>query len=69
MSDYIAPARDITFALNELANLPAINQLEGFEDATPDLVDAIVEEASKLATGVLSPLNKKGDETVCTCRK
>ena len=62
MSDYIAPARDITFALNELADLSAINQLEGFEDATPDLVEAIVEEASKLATGVLSPLNKKGDE-------
>ena len=63
MSDYIAPARDITFALNELADLPTINQLESFEDATPDLVDAIVEEAAKLANGVLSPLNQKGDET------
>ncbi len=63
MSDYVAPRKDITFVLNELAGLADINHLPGYEDATPDLIDAIIEEAAKLANGVLAPLNKKGDES------
>jgi len=62
MSDYIAPSKDISFVLNELSGLADINQLPGFEDATPDLVEAVIEEAAKLANGVLAPLNKMGDE-------
>lgn len=62
MSDYLAPARDISFVLNELAELEAINSLVAFEDATPDLVEAVIDEAGKLAYGIMSPLNKPGDE-------
>ncbi len=62
MSDYHAPLKDMQFVINELANLSVLNQLPGFEDATPDLVDAILEQADLLASEVFSPLNKSGDE-------
>ncbi|HEY7943727.1 MAG: acyl-CoA dehydrogenase [Burkholderiales bacterium] len=61
MSAYHAPLREIRFVLHELAGLEQVAGLPGFEDATPDTVDAILEEASKFATEVLDPLNAVGD--------
>jgi alkylation response protein AidB-like acyl-CoA dehydrogenase len=61
MSEYIAPIRDMQFVLKELAGLEQVAQLPGCEEATPDLVDAVLEEAAKFAEGVLSPLNISGD--------
>ena len=61
MSTYTAPLKDMLFAINEIAGLAAINQLPGNEDATPDLVEAVLEEASKFAGGVLAPINWPGD--------
>jgi alkylation response protein AidB-like acyl-CoA dehydrogenase len=49
------------FVLTELAGLDQVSKLPGFEEASPDLAMAILEEASKFATGVLSPLNAIGD--------
>jgi alkylation response protein AidB-like acyl-CoA dehydrogenase len=65
MTDYNAPLTDIRFLLNEVAGLPAISQLPGCEEATPDLVDAVLEEAGKFAAGVLAPLNAVGDREGC----
>jgi len=62
MSEYFAPIRDMQFVLKELAGLDQVAQLPGCEDATPDLVDAVLEEAAKFAEGVLSPLNIPGDQ-------
>jgi alkylation response protein AidB-like acyl-CoA dehydrogenase len=62
MSSYAAPLKDIRFVLNELADLEAVGKLPGYEDATPETVDAILEEASKFATEVLDPLNYPGDQ-------
>jgi alkylation response protein AidB-like acyl-CoA dehydrogenase len=62
MSEYIAPIRDMQFVLKELAGLEQVAQMPGCEDATPDMVDAIMEEAAKFAEGVLSPLNIPGDQ-------
>ncbi|MFW2404024.1 MAG: acyl-CoA dehydrogenase C-terminal domain-containing protein [Gammaproteobacteria bacterium] len=62
MSDYQAPVKDMLFAMRELAGLKDINQLPGFEEATPDLVEAVLEEASQLAGEVVAPLNRIGDE-------
>jgi alkylation response protein AidB-like acyl-CoA dehydrogenase len=59
---YVAPIRDIEFVLNELADLSAIAQLPGYEQATPDVVSAVLEEAGKLASQVLAPLNQLGDQ-------
>jgi 3-(methylthio)propanoyl-CoA dehydrogenase len=58
---YVAPVKDMLFVLNELAGLEQVAQLPGFEEATPDLVEAILDEAGKFAGGVLAPLNFSGD--------
>src|SRR6185295_9516990 len=61
MSIYHAPLSDILFVMNDLAGLEQISKLPGFEEATPDTVAAILDEASKFATNVLDPLNAVGD--------
>jgi len=61
MSEYNAPLRDIRFAMQELAGLEQVISLPGCEEATPDVVDAILDEAAKFASEVLSPLNRVGD--------
>src|SRR5438132_4590573 len=61
MSTYHAPLNDMLFVLNELAGLEQISKLPGYEDAAPDTVAAILEEAAKFATDVLDPLNATGD--------
>ncbi|MFC4159578.1 acyl-CoA dehydrogenase [Chitinimonas lacunae] len=58
---YQAPVNDIRFVLNELAGLSEVAALPGYEDANPELVDAILEEAAKLAQDVVAPLNSVGD--------
>ncbi len=65
MSDYTAPVEDIRFVLNEIAGLGDIAALPGYEEATPDLVEAILQEAGKLASDVLAPLNHGGDQEGC----
>ncbi|MEW6690173.1 MAG: acyl-CoA dehydrogenase family protein, partial [Pseudomonadota bacterium] len=62
MSAYTAPLKDMRFVLGELAGLAEVAKLPGYEEATPDTVDAILEEASKFASEVLDPLNHSGDE-------
>src|SRR5436853_7933933 len=62
MSAYAAPLKDMKFVLKELAGLEEVAKLPGYADATPDTVDAILEEAGKFASGVLDPLNHTGDE-------
>jgi acyl-CoA dehydrogenase len=65
MTDYNAPLVDIRFLLKEVAGLPDIAKLPGCEEAMPDLVDAVLEEAGKFAAGVLAPLNSVGDRAGC----
>src|SRR5580692_3942051 len=62
MTTYIAPLRDMHFVMSELAGLDTLSSLPGLEDATPELAEAVLEEAAKLASEVLAPLNKTGDE-------
>lgn len=65
MSDYRAPIKEMRFVMDELAGLPEISQLPGFEEATADVVDAILDEAAKFTAGVLDPLNRLGDTEGC----
>jgi alkylation response protein AidB-like acyl-CoA dehydrogenase len=65
MAEYDAPLRDMKFVIKELAGLSEISALPGCEEATPDLVDAVLEEAGKFAAGALSPLNWSGDQQGC----
>ncbi|HEY2907115.1 MAG TPA: acyl-CoA dehydrogenase family protein, partial [Vicinamibacterales bacterium] len=61
MSQYRAPLVEMRFVMNDLAGLAEVAKLPGFEDAAPDIVEAILEEADKFATEVLDPLNRSGD--------
>ncbi len=61
MSEYNAPIAEMKFVLRELVGLDEIAGLPGYEEATPDLVDAVLEEAGRLAKDVLAPLNQSGD--------
>ena len=61
MIPYTAPIRDMQFVLKELGLLDQVMQLPGCEETTPDLVDAILEEAGKFASEQLAPLNRSGD--------
>ena len=62
MAEYNAPLKDMQFVLKHVVGLNQVNQLPGWEDVTEDVVDAILEEANKLASEVLSPLNVVGDK-------
>ncbi len=66
MTVYSAPVDDMRFVLNELLGAESLSELPGYEEATPDLVDAVLGEAGKLCEEVLLPLNRSGDEEGCT---
>ncbi|ACB35850.1 acyl-CoA dehydrogenase domain protein [Leptothrix cholodnii SP-6] len=62
MSTYQAPLREMLFTMKEIGGLDAVCALPGHEETTPDLVEAILEEAGKFAAGVLDPINYPGDQ-------
>ena len=61
MSTYNAPIRDMKFLFHDLGLLKAVQELPGCEDASADLVDAVLDESGKLAGSILAPLNTVGD--------
>ncbi|HXZ47824.1 MAG TPA: acyl-CoA dehydrogenase [Usitatibacter sp.] len=61
MAEYVAPLKDMQFVLKHVVGLDQVNTLPGWEELTDDVVDAILEEAGKVAAEVLSPLNAAGD--------
>ncbi|MCB4358629.1 acyl-CoA dehydrogenase C-terminal domain-containing protein [Quatrionicoccus australiensis] len=65
MSDYRAPVKDMRFVMDELAGFKELSAIPGYEEATPDLADAVLDEAAKFAGEVLAPLNRIGDKEGC----
>ena len=65
MPKYKAPLRDLRFVYYELFDGESLTKLPGYEEATPDVVEAIFEEIGKIASEVLQPLNAVGDEEGC----
>ena len=65
MNDYAAPLAEMRFVLDEIAGLGELTQLDAYAQMTPDLVDAVLEGAAKLAGEVLAPLDRSGDIVGC----
>ena len=65
MTIYKAPLRDYKFVLEELFDVGEIAKLPGYEDATPEIFAAVLEEGAKLCEEVLFPLNLSGDAEGC----
>ena len=69
MATYKAPLREIEFVLNDVLKMEQLSKLPGFEDATPDTIFGLVEEAAKLIEAKIAPLNASGDAQGCTINK
>ncbi|SAL35065.1 acyl-CoA dehydrogenase [Caballeronia humi] len=59
---YAAPLKDMLFVIDELANIANVATLPGFEDATLETAQAVLDEAAKFNGEVLAPLNIEGDK-------
>ncbi|URW76840.1 acyl-CoA dehydrogenase C-terminal domain-containing protein [Sphingomonas donggukensis] len=66
MPSYTPPIRDTRFILDAVIGLQAHANLPGFANATPDVVDAVLEEGGRFVAEVLFPLNQVGDQQGCT---
>ena len=64
MPIYNAPAKDIQFVLHDLLKVSE-QDIKGYADLDRDFTSAVIEEAGKIATNVLAPLNQVGDKEGC----
>ncbi len=65
MPTYKAPVDDVMFLLSDVFHIERYNNLPGFAEATPDIVEAVLAEAAKFCEEVLTPLNRVGDKEGC----
>jgi alkylation response protein AidB-like acyl-CoA dehydrogenase len=65
MPSYQAPLDDIRFLLNDVHDIAQLSALPGFEEATPDVIDAVLTEGAKFCEEVLFPINQVGDAEGC----
>jgi len=65
MTSYKAPLDDYRFILTELWDARELSAMPGFEDATPDVIASVLDEAAKFCEEILHPLNQSGDAEGC----
>ncbi len=66
MPQYTPPVRDTRFLLEHVVGLQNYSNLPGFDAATPDVVEAVLEEGGRFVAEVLFPINQSGDQEGCT---
>ena len=66
MPQFTPPVRDTRFVLEHVVGLQNYANLPGFQNATPDVVDAVLDEGGKFVAEVLFPINASGDQEGCT---
>src|ERR1700742_81099 len=64
---YQAPLALVRLALNQAAEITGARALPRYEEVLTDLAEPILENASRFAGDVLSPLNPVGDRTPSHC--
>jgi acyl-CoA dehydrogenase len=65
MPSYKAPVDEVMFLLEDVLDIARLHNLQGFEEATPDTVRAVLEGGARLCEEVLQPLNQSGDREGC----
>lgn len=65
MPVYSAPMENIKFILHDVLGAEKLTEIPGFEEATPDLINQILEEGAKICENTLFPINQSGDEEGC----
>lgn len=66
MPTYRAPLDDIRFVLHDVHGVDRLAELPGYEDATPDVIDAVLAEGAKVCEDILFPINQSGDAEGCS---
>jgi len=61
MTVYAAPIKDMHFVLSHIANMQSVQELQAYQEASQDIVNAVVEEAARLAETQIAPLNSGAD--------
>src|SRR4051794_34455691 len=61
MAEYVAPRRDIRFALEHLVDLRELSKLPVFEHADPETVFGLLDEFGRFVGEVLAPIDRTGD--------
>jgi len=64
MPSYTAPTKDMQFLMHDVLKISE-SDIPGYSDLERDFTYAVLEEAGRLTSEVLAPLNRSGDEEGC----